>query len=102
MMGQLDSYIGTNSANDLESSPKQPEVGSTKTRTTRKTVDNRDRSRSQVVKSEADQSLAIQSWPGLEDLEERVAANMERSGGHIGQQVAYICKVCGKKHTKEI
>ena len=102
MMGQLDSYLGTTLANDLESSPKQPEVGSTKTRTTRKTVDNRDRSRSksQVVKSEADQSLAIQSWPGLEDLEERVAANMERSGGHIGQQVAYICKVCGKKAHK--
>ena len=50
---------------------------------------------SQFVK--ADQTIAHPSWFGLEDLEGRVLSMMEKSQHHIGKQLAYICKVCGKE-----
>ena len=46
---------------------------------------------------EADQTVALTSWFGLEGLEERLVSMMEKSQHHIGQQPAYICKVCGKE-----
>ena len=45
-----------------------------------------------------DQTVALPSWFGLEDLEEKVVSLMEKGQHHIfGKQPAYICKLCGKE-----
>ena len=48
-------------------------------------------------KAKADGTLALPSWSGFKDLEDRVVSLMEKSQNHIGKQPAYICKVCGKE-----
>ena len=95
LMGRSDTDQGANPDADLESQPKEAESVSKITRTAKEHNIAKKIPSSQNVMS--DQTIALPSWFGLEDLEQRVVSMMEKSQRHFGSQPAYICKVCGKE-----
>ena len=97
LMGKSNSDQGPNPNTDLKPPLKEPELVPSIARITIEPIANKKRPSSQNVK--ADQTIALPSWFGLEDLEEKVVSMMEKSQRSFdnGKQPAYICKVCGKE-----
>ena len=96
-MGKSDPDHGANPNTDLKPPLKEPESVPTIARIIKEPIAIKKRQSFQNVN--ADQTLALPSWFGLEDLEEKVVSMMEKSQHHFdnGKQPAYICKVCGKE-----
>ena len=80
---------------DLESPPIEPK--SDPSSVTIAKEPNGTKKRPSPQNAEVCQTIALPSWFGLEDLEERVMSMMEKSQHYIGSKPAYICKVCGKE-----
>ena len=97
LMGKSDSDEGPNPNTDLKPPLKEPESVPSIAKITKEPIAIKKRQSSRNVN--ADQSLALPSLFGLEDLEEKVVSMMEKSQHRFdnGKQPAYICKVCGKE-----
>ena len=95
LMGKADSDQGSNIDTDLKPPPKETESASDIARHSNEQDITKKRPSPQNVK--VDQTIALPSWFGLEDLEEKVVSMMEKSQHHFGTQPAYICKMCGKE-----
>ena len=94
LMGRSDTDQRVNPDTDIKPPSKESE---SLPRIAAKHNVTKKRPTSQII--EADQTVALPSWVGLEGLEERVISMMEKSRQHFdnGKQPAYICKVCGKE-----
>ena len=94
LMGKSGTDQGANPDTDLEYQPKKPTPVPD---ITKESNAIKKRPSSENVKT--DQAIALPSWFGLEDLEERVVSMMEKGQHHFdnGKKLAYICKVCGKE-----
>ena len=94
-MGKSDVDQRENTDTDLQSPPKELESATFIPKIAREP--HGVEKRQSFKNAKADGTLALPSWPGLEDLEDRVVSLMEKSQNHIRTQPAYICKVCGKE-----
>ena len=95
LMGRSDTDQRENLDTDLKPPPKEAESVSKITRTAKEHYFTKKRPSSENVKP--DQTIALPSWFGLEDLEQRVVSMMEKTQHHFGTQLAYVCKMCGKE-----
>ena len=95
LVGNSDTDQRGNPETDLKNPPKEPKADPSIAKIAKEPSVIKKRPSSQNTKG--DQTIALPSLSGFEELEVRVVSMMEKSEHYIGTQPAYICKVCGKE-----